>query len=170
MMRPVLFLFMLILSVCGSAQHYEIRHLFVEAGKSLDGKKKFYSHAQSYDENEVVLKAYKGMAIAMYARVTSSIPEKLDCFHKGKALLEGAINTDIYNPEIRFLRYCMQAETPSILGYKGNLAEDLWRIIGGLKANMVNPKDQFWQMAINYLYNSKYADDNQKRELQPFLG
>jgi hypothetical protein len=167
-MRFVLFL--LVLGIQSFAQHDEIRVLFVEAGKSSEAKKKFYLCAQGYTESDVVVKAYKGMAIAMYAKVTSSIPEKLDCFHKGKALLEGAVSTDIYNPEIRFLRYCFQAETPSILGYKGNLAEDLWRIIGGLKANMVNPKDQFWRIALNYLYNSKYADENQKRELKPFIG
>lgn len=163
-------MFLLLFSIKSSAQYDEIRSLFVEAGKSIEGKKKFYSMAQNYSESEVVIKAYKGMAIAMYAKVTSSIPEKLDCFHKGKALLEGAVNTDIYNPEVRFLRYCMQSETPSILGYKGNLEEDLWRIIGGLKVNMVNPKDQFWQIAIHYLYNSKYADENQKRELKAFIG
>jgi hypothetical protein len=170
MMRSVLFFLAFSLNLSAKAHTDDMRLLFVEAGKSIEGKKKFFLQAQTYNENDAVSKAYKGMSIAMYAKVTSSIPEKLDCFHKGKALLEGAINTDIYNPEIRFLRYCMQAETPSILGYKSNLEEDLWRIIGGLKAKMFNPKDQFWQIALNYLYNNKYADDNQKRELQPFIG
>jgi hypothetical protein len=112
------------------------------------------------------MQAYQGMAIAMSAEICDGIPDKISAFNTGKSLIEKAVAEDFYNPEIRFLRFSLQAEIPMILGYRDHLKEDAWRIIGALKVKQIDPKHPFWQKAISYLLNCNELDQQQTTELK----
>lgn len=166
-MKPLFIVVLCLLSVCGAAQLEKLRALYFEAGNNT-GIEAFYNYTKNIQPANAVEKAYKGVAEAMYAEVVSGVKGKFEFFNRGKSLLEQAINEDLYNPEIRFLRFSVQAEVPLIVGYREQLAEDAWKIIGALKARMMNPQEDFWRKAIRFILDSGELDVNQKRELQAF--
>jgi hypothetical protein len=48
------------------------------------------------------------------------------------------------------------------------LKEDAWRIVGGLKASMMNPREAFWAKAIRLMLQSGELDDVLTKELQAY--
>lgn len=167
-MKP-LFLIVQFLFCAGTIlpQENNLRKLFLEATDS-DGIQQFYRAANALDEKNMLLKAYKGTATAMYASEASSVTEKLRYFNKGKALLEEAVKNDPGNAEIRFLRFSVQSEAPFILGYSGRLKEDTQVIIEALEKNKVDLSAYFWKKAIRYLYNSSSISSDQQQRLNTF--
>jgi hypothetical protein len=150
-----------------SAQVEVWRNYYFNAGEKNE-RQAFYDFAQSHAPQNAVEKAYKGVAIAMYAEVVSGVQKKFEVFDQGKALLEQAIRDDFYNPEIRFLRFSVQSKVPAIVGYDDQLEEDAWRIVGGLKASMMNPREAFWAKAIRLMLQSGELDAALTKELQAY--
>lgn len=76
--------------------------------------------------------------------------KKLSSFSRGSKMLDSLINANPKNVEIRFLRYCIQYNVPSILGYHANLESD--KLF--LEANVLTLEDEDLQLAIrNFLQN-----------------
>jgi hypothetical protein len=165
-MRFTLSIALIICSTHLLGQLSPVQALYFAAGESNAGKSEFLRQAKLLSTETAYNKAYQGMAIAMSAEICDGIPDKISAFNTGKALIEKAVNEDFYNPEIRFLRFSLQAEIPMILGYRDNLKEDAWRIIGSLKVKQIDPKNPFWQKAISYLLNCDELDQQQKIELK----
>jgi len=149
------------------AQQEDMRKLFLEAADEK-GIKRFYDSSRILNQNDFLLNAYKGTATAMYAGVEVSVMGKLNCFNKGKALLEYSVMKDENNPEIRFLRFAVQSEAPFILGYCSNLKEDAELIIKALENENLDYSNDFWGMAISFIYNSNKISSRQKERLNKF--
>lgn len=75
-------------------------------------------------KENTVYYAYHAAALTTMANHVFWPTEKLDYFNEGKEKLEKAVNFDLQNVEIRFVRYSVQAGSPSIVGYKSNMSED----------------------------------------------
>lgn len=68
--------------------------------------------------------AYRG-ALLMKKSAFIPVPkDKIAVFKQGMQLLEREIQEAPLNYELRFLRFVIQEQSPAILGYKKNLAED----------------------------------------------
>lgn len=68
--------------------------------------------------------AYRG-ALLMKKSAFIPVPkDKIAVFKQGMQLLEREIQESPKNYELRFLRFVIQEQSPAILGYKKNLAED----------------------------------------------
>ena len=76
------------------------------------------------EKNNPLFLGYRSSAIMMMARYVSNPFSKLSYFNKGKKLLEKAVNADKNNIELRSLRFLVQSNVPSILGYKSDLESD----------------------------------------------
>ena len=166
-MRRAFLLFALFTALHVNSQVGLLRDYYFKAG-AKESISAFYNYTKNISPNNAVELAYKGVAEAMYAEVVKGVGDKFAYFDRGKALIEQAIMQDVYNPEIRFLRFSVQAEVPMIVGYRDKLAEDGWKVIGALKTNMMNPKDEFWKKAIRFMLDSGELDNNQQRELAPY--
>ncbi len=68
--------------------------------------------------------AYTGAGTILKARYCFNPYTKLQHFKVGKEILESAIARDTQNVETRFLRYTIQKNLPSILGYYQDIAKD----------------------------------------------
>lgn len=68
--------------------------------------------------------AYFGAFQAIWAKHTSNPFEKLNTFNKAKKNIEKALQQEPKHIEAVFLRYSVQKESPSFLGYKNNIKED----------------------------------------------
>lgn len=95
-----------------------------------------------------VLACYKGANEMIQAKYTLNPMAKLDKFNKGKQLITKAVARDTFNLEVRFIRYTIQSNLPSFLGYHNNLSADK----KFLQTNTKNNKDpELRQMIFNYL-------------------
>lgn len=81
-----------------------------------------------FDKTEIggnpLLNGYKGAFIMAKGKHAVNPFKKLGYFNDGKAMLEAAIETDLENIELRFLRLTMQVNIPSFLGYNENRKAD----------------------------------------------
>ena len=67
---------------------------------------------------------YIGMSFMLKAKYAWLPNYKMEYFTKGKNFLESAISNDPNNVELKFMRFCVQNDTPSFLFYKRNLESD----------------------------------------------
>lgn len=151
----------------GFSQLETYRALYFSA-QGENGIKNYYNGVISANESNAVFKAYKGVATAMYAEVVSGVDEKFSYFGKGKQLIEDAIQADFWNPEIRFLRFSVQAEVPWIVNYSGNLNEDANIIINALKSKQIDSRSDFWKKAIKFIIQSGELSSSLSEEFKKY--
>ena len=75
-------------------------------------------------KDDVALVAYKGASIALKAKYAKTLKEKKGGFIEGVGYIDYAIQKEPNKIEPRFIRIGIQENTPKILKYKGNIAED----------------------------------------------
>jgi len=71
-----------------------------------------------------IMMGYNGAGKILMAKHYYNPISKLSSFNEGKEILEKAIQGDLYNPELRYLRLTIQTNVPSFLGYSSNINED----------------------------------------------
>lgn len=76
------------------------------------------------ENDDVIIKGYYGAVLAMSAEETSNPLGKLKRFNEGKGIIETCIGERPESIDLRFLRYALQRETPSFLGYSEHLETD----------------------------------------------
>jgi hypothetical protein len=76
------------------------------------------------EKQNPLLGGYKGCATMIMAKHAFNPFTKLSYFNKGKKILEQAVATDTSNVELRYLRFTIQTNSPTFLGYNGMLAAD----------------------------------------------
>lgn len=102
-----------------------VRIKFHNSTSSEKACKALIRELEPYNEkNNPLLLGYKGGATMLMAKHVFNPFSKLSYFQKGKGMLEKAIQSDYKNVELRFLRYTIQTNVPSFLGYNGDLAKD----------------------------------------------
>ena len=102
-----------------------VRSLFEQANMQKSSCIKLINLLEPYNEiNFPVLMGYKACGTIMMARHVSNPFSKLSYFRKGKKMLEAVIAVNDKVVELRFLRYSIQTNAPSFLGYNNHIAED----------------------------------------------
>ena len=92
----------------------------------LDKKlcKKMIEELELSKEKSVIALAYLGAYQTIWANHVFNPLSKLATFKKGKNNIELAISKEPENVEIRYIRFSVQKNSPSFLGYNNNLKED----------------------------------------------
>lgn len=75
-------------------------------------------------EKSVIALAYLGAYQTVWANHIFNPLTKLATFKKGKKNIELAISKEPENIEIRYIRFSVQKNAPSFLGYNSHLKED----------------------------------------------
>ena len=117
-----------------------IRLKFHNSTSSEKVCKELIKQLQPYNEkNNPLLLGYKGGATMLMATHVVNPFSKLSYFKNGRIALEKAIQADKNNVELRFLRYTVQTNIPSFLGYSSHLEKD--RIFLKESVNRVKDND-----------------------------
>lgn len=138
-----------------------LREFFFRADNEA-GVKAFGMYAAGLKEQTALINAYRGTAKAMSAGYTDGFLSKIQAFNVGKDMIEASLKADPQNVEIRFLRYCVQANIPGILGYSGNMNED-FEIIYPLLSKELKNGNGFWIKACNAM---KKCENVPKKHLE----
>ena len=113
-----------IVSVFFSQDLKELREQYYAASQSKAKAEEFYNSVSKYTKENQTLLAYKGAAIALKAKFATDAKKKKALFIEGVNFIETAIKSDPNNLEIRVIRISIQENTPKVLKYKSNIAED----------------------------------------------
>lgn len=165
-MKNIIYIFLITLYFQANAQvptQKEIRILYAKAATDEASCKKIVTVLTPYNEtNNPLWAGYKACAIMMLANHVFNPYSKLSNFNDGKKLLEKCISADKGNIELRFLRFAIQNEAPSFLGYNNSITEDkliLLNIIGNIKDSELKKN------IISYLKNCEFLTPTEKLKL-----
>ncbi len=86
--------------------------------------KRMIEELEQSKEKSAVYLAYLGGYQTIWAHHVFSPMSKFSTFKKGKKNIELAISKKPENVEIRYIRFSVQKNSPSFLGYNNNLKED----------------------------------------------
>ena len=128
-MKVHLIIILLILSTLESSAEENLtlkfRTLFEEAANNETSANTLNSLTAQYTTaSKSIYLGYKGVSEMMLCNYTANVYKKLTYFNSGKKNLEDAIKQDPTNIELKFLRFCIQKNTPSFLGYNDNIKSD----------------------------------------------
>jgi len=120
-----LFLFVTVNCKAQTNANVELRKLYYKAAVEEKVNDVFVTKLEELDKGtNALIKGYHGMGWMLKAKYAWNPYNKVAHFKKGKKLLEQAISNDQSNPELRFLRFCVQSNAPIFLGYSGELNDD----------------------------------------------
>ena len=103
----------------------EVRSLYSKAANDEKACKKLIEWLKPYHEkNNPLLFGYRAGGTMMMANYVFNPFSKLNYFNKGKKMLHRAITADGQNIELRFIRFGVQTNAPSFLGYNNYVERD----------------------------------------------
>lgn len=121
----------------------EVRKLYSEAAfQETKADQLFNSLSDKQTSADALLLGYKGAVTILQAKYCINPYSKWSKFTDGKSLLEKAIQKDKRSIELRFLRYAIQRNVPSFLGYAQNMQEDKLFILENLPKLHANKTDE----------------------------
>lgn len=102
-----------------------VRSLYEQAANDENACKKLLEWLKPYNEkNNPLLFGYRASGTMMMANYVFNPFSKLSYFKKGKKMLSAAIAADAQNIELRFIRFGVQTNVPSFLGYNDYVEKD----------------------------------------------
>lgn len=107
-------------------------------------------------QHDPLMEGYKGVSLIMDCKYENNPFSKLADFRTGKKYIEEAIDAQPGNAELHFLRYTVQTNAPSWLGYHGNMAADKAVLMSYL-AVKDNKDPELYHMISDYMLQSGYC-------------
>ena len=103
----------------------QVRSLYEQAANDEKACRELLEWLKPYNEsNNPLLYGYRAASTMMMANYVFNPFSKLSYFNKGKKMLGTAINADGKNVELRFIRFGVQTNVPSFLGYNNYVERD----------------------------------------------
>ena len=142
----------------------EMRLLYQKAATEEASCKKLLHLLRPFNENNnALLAGYKASGTMMMAKYVFNPLSKLSFFSKGKKLMEKAIEKDNENIELRFLRFMVQTNAPSFLGYRSAIQEDKLFLIQSIPTPGDKNLEQF---ILSFLGDSDQLTTVEKQRLK----
>ena len=117
----------------------QIRKTYLESAKSEENIQKLISTCEVYkSKNDSIIYTYRTVADLMLIKYKYNPFYKLKLFTEYSRKLDLIVKNNFNNIEIRFLRYCVQKQTPRFLGYNDNLELDYQFIIQNIENQSKN--------------------------------
>ena len=120
-----LLLAFLLYAAPSAAQMTNVRDLFSKASEDVEANEQLLEITKGYTlEYNHIMYAYRGAAEMTYAGHVFWPGSKYSWFYDGQDKLQQAIVYDTKNVELRWIRYCIQRNCPTFLGYNEDLKKD----------------------------------------------
>lgn len=160
MRRWFLFLFILpVISWAAEQNLKEVRVLYYSAAQSKSDGEALNTLLETCPKDQPLYAGYRGAVNMLKAQHAYMPTSKLQYFNKGKTMIESAIQAAPNEVELLFLRFTIQTNVPSFLGYNANITQDKNKIIEAYKSI---PDIQLKQMIQSYMLTSSYCTAQEK--------
>jgi hypothetical protein len=107
-----------------SADYTVVRQTYLKAVNSEADALQLEKLTQPQSSADAVMQAYYGSALALKAKYSINPYNKVVHVRSGSTQLNAAVNKFPQHTEIRFLRYSVEYNTPSMVGISTHLSED----------------------------------------------
>lgn len=142
----------------------KLRKLYYQAAEDKAAVKKLSTLLSNVnDKSPAILLSYKGATEMMEAKYAINPITKLSKFNKGKQNIEKAVLIDPQQVEVRFLRFSIQTNLPSFLGYNEHIKTDKQILINSI---VKIDDEQLKENVINYLLISKQCTNEEIKKLK----
>jgi len=157
------FLLLFIIYLFSSNDLKLMRSEFNQINKSEDAVIRLKQLSTSSKEVTDALKlAYYAAAEMTSAKYKINPASKISAFNAGKKILETAISKDANNIEIRYIRFTIQSNAPSILGYNKNTSDDKNFILKNLQGIKKTDIELFANISAYFLTQVKLTEQEKK--------
>ncbi len=139
MRASTLSFFLFFLSLCSSfaqLSQNQIKTVKADLVKAVESSKttdSLYNRLEALPTKSAILTAYIGALQALKAKHAWNPYSKISNVNRSLKTLAKAVKMDRENLEIRFIRFSIEYNTPSFLGYGKNLEEDKMEILKHFK-------------------------------------
>ena len=119
--------FVVISSLFFLLNHPELNSVRSSYKKSVYSEKEteiLLKSLKNIDENIPVLYAYKGALTALSAKFSANPYTKLERVRLGSEMLDMSVIKEPNNIEIRYLRYSIEVNVPTVLPYRTHIKQD----------------------------------------------
>jgi hypothetical protein len=147
-----------------------IRQKMLLAMKSAKVTDSLYNSLNKLSNKPPVITAYLGTLDALKAKHTWNPYNKIKDLNLSRDVLQKAVTAEPHNMEIRFLRFSIQHNVPSFLGYGKNLNEDRAEIMTQLALKKDFSQDkELTRTIVLFLQNSKRCTAAEVEKLHNYL-
>jgi hypothetical protein len=137
---------------------------------ALDSLDNYITKLVNSKPDSPLILAYKGAAVSIRAKYNFWPWDKLSDVHKGLELLNKSVDLDKDNLEIRFLRFAVLHNLPSILNYSDEADQEAESIFS-LLTNKNYSYDEFLiKNVVEFLINSERLTFNEVKMLKNKFG
>lgn len=112
--------------------------------------------------NDALKLAYYAAAEMTSAQYKINPASKISAFNSGKKILETAVKKDPANIEIRYIRFTIQSNAPSFLGYNKAVKEDRSYILNNLQDLKSKDIELFSHICAYFLTQVKLNEQEKK--------
>jgi hypothetical protein len=141
----------------------EIRNLLMQAAESKKANTQLKAALAQYPDNNMVIKGYRGVSTMIEAKHMFNPMSRWNKFKQGRAIMEEAIQSDVNNFELRYLRFAIQTSVPAVLGYSKHIEEDKKLLISQL--DKVKDAD-LRNRTVKYLMSTKHCTPEELNKLK----
>jgi hypothetical protein len=118
---------------------------------------------QSKETEASVKTAYYAAAEMARAKYLLSPAAKLKTFKSGKKILELCLAKDSMNVEVRYIRYTIQTNAPSFLGYNQNIQNDKLFLVDHLPSLKKTDSELFTAIYVYLIYSHQLTGPEQQQ-------
>lgn len=155
----------IMLNINAQAQAEKLKSIRSEFENNKDNASQCLMYIKKLeDAHEPEIKGYRAMYIFMMAQHSLDPFSKWHYFYKGKKILEEVIAQHPDNIELKFLRFMIQTNIPSILGYNAHIQNDKKEIMLALKNKKIADTD-LEQRIKKSLKTNTYLTEEEKKIL-----
>jgi len=165
MKKLLLLIFIFIYSI-GFGSYIEYRNLFAASPNDEAKATLLIEKTKNATTATPVDLGYLGGAKMAMANHCYMPNNKLKYFNEGKNLLQSAIIAAPNNIELRFIRFSIQCNVPSFLGYSSNLEADKTSLINHLKSSAAKNDSDLKTRIKNFLLLSSQCTEAEKNAIR----
>ena len=147
-----------------------VRNQMVKALNSSKVTDSLYDSLEAVKDKSALITGYLGCLNALKAKYTWNPYYKLKYLNNAETDFKDAVAASPQNLEIRFMRFTVECNVPSFLGYNKNIAEDSDIMVNQICRKQYEGADKNLVIsAIRFLIDSKKCTLTQVKELDKQL-
>lgn len=140
----------------------QLRTAYFKAAEDASAVNDLQTKVEQFTPKNEIYFAYRGAYYSLLSKNADGLSKKMNLFQKAKADIEKSISMKD-NVDGRFIRFCVQNNTPSILKYKDRIEEDKKYLIQELKTMKASA---FKEKIKAFLEQSSYLSKTEKEQVK----
>ncbi|MFT6815033.1 MAG: hypothetical protein ACJAZ3_000931 [Sphingobacteriales bacterium] len=174
MKKAAILILLLVLGFSNSfaSNDFDLNLLRKEYFKAVDDEnltEQLLTQLSLIEAKTAILLGFEGSLLALKAKHSWNPVVKMNSLKKGKVQLDEAIFLEDDNLELRFLRFSLEYNLPSVLGMSSHLEEDKNKILLLVSGTVKSIDSSVLRTVASFLIDANLVSEAQTRMLRLFI-